>query len=268
LNVFISIMRSALVKLRVGRGEGIIPADDETLELGKENQKEGERCLLQLLDPFSNKLKRTSSCFEVPQPKRKRSLPLEDEFLEGEEKIKRRDRCPSEESNNSIDAELNRHFRPIKKAPVSPPKKNEDGRMVKPTLVRLRPRGRPAKVQSSKAPYVETPGQAPDDLSTAGDLVPNLNLESNLSKSVAEEVLDNQRRIAKVPATCAVSSSSAARPTSARTTSTRSSSASPVVSSASLKCREELAPSTPRLLETPNSYTSTETRLSATSTVY
>ena len=114
-------MRSALVKLRVGRGEGIIATTEETFELGKENQKESESCLLQLLDPFSNKLKR-SSCFEVPQPKRKRSLPLEDEFLEGDEKIKRRDRCPSEESNNSIDAELNRHFRPIKKAPVSPPK--------------------------------------------------------------------------------------------------------------------------------------------------
>ena len=111
-------MRSALVKLRERRGEGIIAAE-ETLELGKENQK-GESCLLQLLDPFSNKLKR-SSCFEVPQPKRKRSLPFEDELLE-EEKTKRRDRCPSEESNNSIDAELNRHFRPIKKAPVSPPK--------------------------------------------------------------------------------------------------------------------------------------------------
>ena len=112
------MMRSALVKLREGRGEDIITAD-ETLELGKENRK-GESCLLQLLDPFSNKLKR-SSCFEVPQPKRKRSLPLEDELLE-EGKIRRRDRCPSEESNNSIDAELNRHFRPIKKAPVSPPK--------------------------------------------------------------------------------------------------------------------------------------------------
>ena len=124
MNVFSSIMRSALVKLRERRGEGIIAAtDDETLELGKENQKESEEsCLLQLLDPFSiNKLKR-GSCFEVPQPKRKRSLPLEDEFLEEGEKIQRRDRCPSEESNNSIDAELNRHFRPIKRAPVSPPK--------------------------------------------------------------------------------------------------------------------------------------------------
>lgn len=121
-------MRSALVKLRERRGEGKIAATgDETSELGKENQKEKEgeeSCLLQLLDPFSlNKLKRGSSCFEVPQPKRKRSLPLEDEFLEeGEKIIQRRDRCPSEESNNSIDAELNRHFRPIKRAPVSPPK--------------------------------------------------------------------------------------------------------------------------------------------------
>ena len=118
MEVFTSMMRSALMKLREGRGEEIIAATDEALELGKENQK-SESCLLQLLDPFSNKLKR-GSCFEVPQPKRKRSLPLEDEFLD--EKIKRRDRCPSEESNNSIDAELNRHFRPIKKAPVSPPK--------------------------------------------------------------------------------------------------------------------------------------------------
>ena len=39
-----------------------------------------------------------------------------------EEKFKRNKRCPSEESNNSIDAELNRHFRPIKRAPLSPPK--------------------------------------------------------------------------------------------------------------------------------------------------
>jgi len=263
-------MRSALVKLRERRGEGIIAAtDDETLELGKENQKESEEseesCLLQLLDPFSiNKLKR-GSCFEVPQPKRKRSLPLEDEFLEEGEKIQRRDRCPSEESNNSIDAELNRHFRPIKRAPVSPPKKNEDGRMVKPTLVRLRPRGRPAKVQSRKTPSVETAMLAPEDLFTTGDSSPNVNLDGNSSTSV---ILDNQKRIAKASTTCAVSTSSVARPTSARTTSTRSTSASPVNSSASLKCREELTPSTPRLLETPKNYSSSETRLTATSTVY
>ena len=114
------MMRSALVKLREGRGEGIISSTDETLELGKENKEEDRSCLLHLLDPLSNALKR-GSCFEVPQPKRKRSLPLEEEFLE-EEKVQRRDRCPSEESNNSIDAELNRHFRPIKRAPLSPPK--------------------------------------------------------------------------------------------------------------------------------------------------
>ena len=140
--------------------------------------------------------------------------------------------------------------------------------MVKPTLVRLRPRGRPAKVQSSKTPCVETIVKAPDDLSNTEDFSSNVNLESNLSKSVAEEVLDNQRQISKFPSTFAVSTSSVARPTSARITSTRSSSASPVVSSASLKCREELAPSTPRLLETPNSYSSSETQLSATSTVF
>jgi len=248
------MMRSALVKLREGRGEDIITAD-ETLELGKENRK-GESCLLQLLDPFSNKLKR-SSCFEVPQPKKKRSLPLEDELLE-EGKIRRRDRCPSEESNNSIDAELNRHFRPIKKAPVSPPKKTEDGRMVRPTLVRLRPRGRPAKVQSSRTPCIETAIRPPDNLSSSGDALPRVNLDG---KSVAVEILD------EVPSTCAASKSSIARPSSARNTSTRSSSASPVVSSASLKCREELAPSTPRLLETPNNYSSTETCLPATSPV-
>jgi len=269
-------MRSALVKLRERRGEGNIAGTDEneTLELGKENQKEEEEgeesCLLQLLDPFSsNKLKRGGSCFEVPQPKRKRSLPLEDEFLEeGEKIIQRRDRCPSEESNNSIDAELNRHFRPIKRAPVSPPKKNEDGRMVKPTLVRLRPRGRPAKVQS-KTPCIETSMLAPEDFSTMGDSLPNVNLDFNSSTSVTAEDRDNQRRLAKVSPTCAVSTSSVGRPTSARTTSTRSTSAtSPVVSSGSLKCREELAPSTPRLLETPNNYSSSETRLTATSTVY
>merc|ERR1712181_63413 len=218
----------------------IAATGDETAELGKENQKEKEgeeSCLLQLLDPFSlNKLKRGSSCFEVPQPKRKRSLPLEDEFLEeGEKIIQRRDRCPSEESNNSIDAELNRHFRPIKRAPVSPPKKNEDGRMVKPTLVRLRPRGRPAKVQSSKEtpPCVETGMPAPEDLSTGRDSLPNVNLDfMNSSTSVTAEDRDNQRRIAKVSPTCAVSTSSVGRPTSARTTSTRSTSAtSPVVSS-------------------------------------
>jgi len=249
-------MRSALVKLRERRGEGIIAAE-ETLELGKENQKEGESCLLQLLDPFSNKLKR-SSCFEVPQPKRKRSLPFEDELLE-EEKTKRRDRCPSEESNNSIDAELNRHFRPIKKAPVSPPKKTEDGRMVRPTLVRLRPRGRPAKVQSSKTPCIETAIRATDNLSTSGDSLPSVNLDS---KSVTVEIIE------KVSSTSVASTSSIARPTSTRTTSTRSSSASPVASSASLKCREELAPSTPRLLETPKNYSSAETCLSVTSAVY
>lgn len=254
MEVFTSIMRSALMKLREGRGEGIIAAD-ETLELGKENQKEGESCLFQLLDPFSNKLKR-SSCFEVPQPKRKRSLPLEDDLLE--EKMKRRDRCPSEESNNSIDAELNRHFRPIKKAPVSPPKKNEEGRMVRPTLVRLRPRGRPAKVQFSKTPCIETANRAPENLSNSEDSLQSDNLDG---KSVTVEIID------KVPSTCVASTSSIARPTSVRTTLTRSSSASPVVSSASLKCREELAPSAPRLLETPNNYTSKETCLSATSAV-
>ena len=116
-----SIMRSALIKLREGRGEVFNHLADDSLQPGKENREEDEgNSLLQLLDPLSNKLKR-GSCFEIPQPKRKRSLPCEEDLLL-EEKFKRNKRCPSEESNNSIDAELNRHFRPIKRAPLSPPK--------------------------------------------------------------------------------------------------------------------------------------------------
>ena len=116
-----SNMRSALIKLREGRGEVFNHLADDSLQPGKENREEDEgNSLLQLLNPLSNKLKR-GSCFEIPQPKRKRSLPCEEDPLL-EEKFKRNKRCPSEESNNSIDAELNRHFRPIKRAPLSPPK--------------------------------------------------------------------------------------------------------------------------------------------------
>ena len=116
------IMRSALIKLREGRGEVVFNhLAEDSLQPEKENREEEEgNSLLQLLDPLSNKLKR-GSCFEIPQPKRKRSLPCEENLLL-EEKFKRNKRCPSEESNNSIDAELNRHFRPIKRAPLSPPK--------------------------------------------------------------------------------------------------------------------------------------------------
>jgi len=115
-------MRSALIKLREGRGEVFNHLAEDSLQPEKENREEEEgNSLLQLLDPLSNKLKR-GSCFEIPQPKRKRSLPCEEDLLL-EEKFKRNKRCPSEESNNSIDAELNRHFRPIKRAPLSPPKK-------------------------------------------------------------------------------------------------------------------------------------------------
>ena len=114
-------MRSALIKLREGRGEVFNHLAEDFLQPEKENREEEEgNSLLQLLDPLSNKLKR-GSCFEIPQPKRKRSLPCEEDLLL-EEKLKRNKRCPSEESNNSIDAELNRHFRPIKRAPLSPPK--------------------------------------------------------------------------------------------------------------------------------------------------
>ena len=114
-------MRSALIKLREGRGEVFNHLAEDSLQPEKENrEEEEENSLLQLLDPLSNKLKR-GSCFEIPQPKRKRSLPCEEDPLL-EEKFKRNKRCPSEESNNSIDAELNRHFRPIKRAPLSPPK--------------------------------------------------------------------------------------------------------------------------------------------------
>ena len=124
LNCFTScppIMRSALIKLREGRGEVFNHLAEDSLQPEKENREEEEgNSLLQLLDPLSNKLKR-GSCFEIPQPKRKRSLPCDEDLLL-EEKFKRNKRCPSEESNNSIDAELNRHFRPIKRAPLSPPK--------------------------------------------------------------------------------------------------------------------------------------------------
>lgn len=47
-------------------------------------------------------------------------------------------RCPSTESNNSIDSELT-HFRPIRVAPISPPKKLADGSVERPTLVLTRP---------------------------------------------------------------------------------------------------------------------------------
>jgi len=264
-------MRSALIKLREGRGEVFNHLADDSLQPGKENREEDEgNSLLQLLDPLSNKLKR-GSCFEIPQPKRKRSLPCEEDPLL-EEKFKRNKRCPSEESNNSIDAELNRHFRPIKRAPLSPPKKNQDGRMVKPTIVRLRPRGRPAKVQSSqtsrsektsdvskKSPNVEVVvpsvlGREDDP----GNDSPLIVYEKNPNKALPQEPVSNTSQ-------CTIT-----RPLSARTTSTRSSTASPTTSarSASLKCREDLAPSTPRLLETPNNLLTSDACTPTTSRVH
>jgi len=49
------------------------------------------------------------SCFEAPQPVKRVG------------QAQKRRRCESEESNNSIDSEI-RHFRPIKKAQLTPPK--------------------------------------------------------------------------------------------------------------------------------------------------
>jgi len=265
------IMRSALIKLREGRGEVFDHLAEDSLQPEKENREKDEgNSLLQLLDPLSNKLKR-GSCFEIPQPKRKRSLPCEEDPLL-EEKFKRNKRCPSEESNNSIDAELNRHFRPIKRAPLSPPKKNQDGRMVKPTIVRLRPRGRPAKVQTSqtsrsdkisdvskKSPNVEVVvpsvlGREDDP----GDDSPLIVYEKNPNKALPQEPVSNASQ-------CTIT-----RPLSARITSTRSSTASPTTSarSASLKCREDLAPSTPRLLETPNNLLTSDACTPTTSRVH
>jgi len=259
-------MRSALIKLREGRGEVFNHLAEDSLQPEKENREEEEgNSLLQLLDPLSNKLKR-GSCFEIPQPKRKRSLPCEDDPLL-EDKFKRKRRCPSEESNNSIDAELNRHFRPIKRAPLSPPKKNQDGRMVKPTIVRLRPRGRPTKVQSSqtsrsgktpelsKSPIVENVLGREED---PADDSPLIVYEKNPNKVLPQEPVSNASQ-------CTIT-----RPLSARITSTRSSTASPTTSarSASLKCREDLAPSTPRLLETPNNLLTSDACTPTTSRVH
>ena len=144
--------------------------------------------------------------------------------------------------------------------------------MVKPTIVRLRPRGRPAKVQSRKTPCKETLTEASDHLCSSRDLLINAGPGSDLVDPAIDQVENNQRRSPKMqqqlPSACSASTATVGRPTSARTTSTRSTSASPVVSSTSLKCREELGPSTPRLLETPTNYSSSETRMTATSTVY
>ena len=140
--------------------------------------------------------------------------------------------------------------------------------MVKPTIVRLRPRGRPAKVQSRKTPCKETLTEASDHLCSSRDLLINAGPGSDLVDPAIEKVEFNQRRSPKMQQQLPSASTAVGRPTSARTTSTRSTSASPVVSSTSLKCREELGPSTPRLLETPTNYSSSETRMTATSTVY
>jgi len=140
--------------------------------------------------------------------------------------------------------------------------------MVKPTIVRLRPRGRPAKVQSShtsrsgktpelsKSPIVENVlGRREDD---PGDDSPLIVYEKNPNKILPQEPVSNASQ-------CTIT-----RPLSARITSTRSSTASPTTSarSASLKCREDLAPSTPRLLETPNNLLTSDACTPTTSRVH
>lgn len=64
------------------------------------------------------------------------------------------ERCPSTESiqsNNSIDAELN-HFKPIRSAPLSPPKRLPDGSEFEPEVIKTTPRNLSDVFSSSPGP--------------------------------------------------------------------------------------------------------------------
>jgi len=101
----------------------------------------------------------SESCFQTP-PSKRRMLVIPWTSV--------RPRCPSTESNDSIDSELN-HFRPIKTAPLSPPKKLEDGSSVSLTVVRARPRVRTGirKTKEDFPPPVQiSPGLIPASYSS------------------------------------------------------------------------------------------------------
>jgi len=179
--------------------------DRLSLELAKhlleeERRAEEERLRSEVIEKQESRRQRLSSssslgkenirsCFEPPPPRKRKAVP--GSWQEEE----RGRRCPSTESNNSIDSELT-HFRPIQAAPLSPPKMLKDGTKVQPSLIRSRPRGKKttqrksclSTLASSDPPAASlsssvSPTPSPPPTVTSPLLTPSLECEERLSSS-------------------------------------------------------------------------------------